>query len=71
MADAIIAAANSGAQSVKYAGDERERQFDELLSNFREGTHIYKLAKAYNIVHPSAKEFSIKSPNNDRIYPIS
>lgn len=71
MADAIIAAANSGVSAVKYAGDERERQFDELLSNFREGTHIYKLAKAYNIVHPSAKEFSIKSPNNDRIYPIS
>jgi hypothetical protein len=71
MADAIISAANSGANSVKYSGDERERQFDELLSNFREGTHIYKLAKAINIVHPSAKEFSIKSPNGDRIYPIS
>ena len=68
MADAIIAAANSGANSLKYGGDNRERQ---LFSNFKEGTHIYKLAKAINLVHPSSKEFSIKSPNGDRIYPIS
>lgn len=71
MADAIIAAANSNATSLKYGGDNRERQLDELFSNFKEGTHIYKLAKAINLVHPSAKEFSIKSPNGDRIYPIS
>ena len=71
MADAIIAAANSGANSLKYGGDNRERQLDELFSNFKEGTHIYKLAKAINLVHPSSKEFSIKSPNGDRIYPIS
>ena len=71
MADAIIAAANSGATSLKYGGDNRERQLDELFSNFKEGTHVYKLAKAINLVHPSAKEFSIKSPNGDRIYPIS
>lgn len=71
MADAIIAAANSNATSIKYGGDNRERQLDELFANFKEGTHIYKLAKAINLVHPSAKEFSIKSPNGDRIYPIS
>jgi len=71
MADAIIAAANTSKTSVTYDGDKRERQLDELFSNFREGTHIYKLAVAINTVHPSAKEFSIKSPNGDRIYPIS
>ena len=71
MADAIIAAANASKTSITYDGDKRERQLDELFSNFREGTHIYKLAVAINTVHPSAKEFSIKSPNGDRIYPIS
>lgn len=71
MADAIVAAGRAGLSSIKYSGDQRERMLDELFSNFKEGTHVYKLAIAINTVHPSAKEFSIKSPNGDRIYPIS
>jgi hypothetical protein len=32
---------------------------------------MYKLAQAINTVHPSSREFSIKGPNGERIYPVS
>jgi hypothetical protein len=32
---------------------------------------VYKLAAAVNAVHPSARQFSVKDPNGNTIYPIS
>lgn len=71
MAEAIIKAAESGKTTVTYGGDKREKQLDELYSNFGESHHMYKLAQAINTVHPSSREFSIKGPNGERIYPVS
>lgn len=71
MAQSIISAANNGSTTVKYGGDNRERELDQLYSNFGKSHHIYKLAVAINTVHPSSREFSIKGPNGERIYPVS
>ena len=71
MAQSIITAANNGSTTVKYGGDNRERELDQLYANFGKNHHIYKLAVAINTVHPSSREFSIKGPNGERIYPVS
>lgn len=52
-------------------GRGKTKPLDKLYNNFKDGSQISKIARAYASLHPSSKEFSVKGPNGDMLYPIS
>lgn len=57
---------------IKYTGDRRQHSLDRLFNGFMEDvSSVYRMANAINVVHPSARQFSVKDPSGNTIYPIS
>jgi len=73
--DAIISAGKASEKEdfIKFAGDTRAHGLDKLFHGFAndEQSGVYRLAQAINAVHPSARQFSVKDPSGNTIYPIS
>lgn len=73
--DAIIAAGKSTSKEdfIKFNGDTRSHSLDKLFHGFAndESSSVYRFASSMNAVHPSARQFSVKDPSGNTIYPIS
>lgn len=47
------------------------RGLDQLFNNYQSHSYLSKLAVAYNAVHPSSSEFSVRGPGDKVYYPIN
>lgn len=47
------------------------RSLDQLYNNYQSHSYLSKLAIAYNAVHPSSSEFSVRGPGDKVYYPIN
>lgn len=47
------------------------RGLDQLFNNYQSYSYLSKLAIAYNAVHPSSSEFSVRGPGDKVYYPIN
>lgn len=62
---------NIGNSEVTHSGSKYSRAIDEAFSEYAADSHIGVLALAWNAVHPSSQEFSVKDANDNRLYPIN
>lgn len=62
---------NVGKNEVTPQGSKYQRAIDEVFNGYSETTHVGILALAWNAVHPSSQEYSVKDANNNRLYPIN